>query len=126
MNHKNDILASEKTLQIIKEIEANPHVTQRYLAQRLLVSLGKVNFLIKALVEKGLIEAKNFRDSRNKMVYMYLLTPEGIKTKIELTQKFFVMKLQEYEKLTQEIESYKKDVSGTLTQGLGIPKKVNM
>lgn len=107
---KNDEKHSEKTLQIIKEIELKPKTTQRYLAQKLEVSLGKVNFLINSLINKGIIEAKNFKNSKSKLAYMYLLTPKGIKTKIQLTQKFLIWKMQEYKKLKEEIESLKKEI----------------
>lgn len=111
MNNKPDILESEKALHILKEIERDPQITQRALAQKLEVSLGKVNFLIKALIKKGIIEAKNFKNSRHKLAYMYLLTPEGMKTKFDLTHKFFAWKMQEYEKLKEEIESLKIEVT---------------
>lgn len=110
-NHKNDILNHEKTLYVIKELEQNPTVTQRDLAKKLDVSLGKINFLINAPIDKGIIEAKNFKNSKNKLAYTYLLTPHGIKIKLELTHKFFTWKLQEYERLKQEIEYFKKEIS---------------
>lgn len=111
MNNNSDILAHEKTLQIIREIESNPQITQRDLAQKLDISLGKINFLINALIDKGIIEAKNFKNAKNKLAYMYLLTPEGIKTKLRLTQEFFIWKIQEYEKLKVEIKHLKKHIS---------------
>lgn len=101
-------LESGKTLQLIREIEFNPQATQRYLAQKLKVSLGKINFLIKALIGKGILKAKNFKNSKNKSAYMYLLTPQGIKLKLKLTQEFLGWKMQQYEKLKTEIE-YLKD-----------------
>lgn len=104
-----DISNLEKTLFVLKEIELNSKVTQRYLAQKAAVSLGKVNFLINALIDKGMIEVRNFKNSKNKLGYMYILTPQGIKIKLELTHKFFTWKMQEYEKLKQEIESLKKE-----------------
>lgn len=109
MDNSVKIFDSEKTLHILQEIERNPKVTQRALAQKLEVSLGKINFLINALIDKGIIEIKNFKNSKNKLAYMYLLTPQGIKIKIQLTHKFFLWKIQEYEKLKQEIESLKKE-----------------
>jgi EPS-associated MarR family transcriptional regulator len=103
------IFDSEKTLHVLQEIERNPQITQRDLAQRLEISLGKINFLIRALIDKGIIEIKNFKNSKNKLAYMYLLTPQGIKIKIQLTHKFFIWKTQEYEKLKEEIERLKKE-----------------
>jgi len=109
MNNSAKIFDSEKTLHVLRELERNPQLTQRDLAQKLEISLGKINFLIKALIDKGLIEIKNFKNSKNKLAYMYLLTPQGIKTKLELTHKFFVWKTQEYEKLKEEIERLTKE-----------------
>ncbi len=109
MNNKPDILKSEETLQIIKEIELNPQITQRDLAEKLEISLGKINFLINALIDKGIIEAKNFKNSKHKLGYMYLLTAHGIRIKLELIRKFLVWKTQEYKRLKQEIESLKKE-----------------
>jgi EPS-associated MarR family transcriptional regulator len=110
MDKSTKIFDSEKTLHILKEIENNPQITQRDLAQKLEISLGKINFLLKALLNKGVIEIKNFKNSRHKFAYMYLLTPEGIKIKLELTHKFFLWKIREYERLKEEIEALKKEV----------------
>jgi len=110
MDNSVKIFDSEKTLHILQEIERNSKVTQRALAQKLEISLGKINFLINALIDKGIIEIKNFKNSKNKLAYMYLLTPQGLKIKIQLTHKFFIWKTREYEKLKQEIESLKKEV----------------
>jgi EPS-associated MarR family transcriptional regulator len=115
MNNKNDILESEKTLQIIKEIENNPQTTQRNLAQKLEISLGTINFLVNALIDKGIIEIKNFKNSKNKFAYIYLLTPHGIKIKLQLTHKFFVWKTRQYEKLREEIEHLKKESALSLS-----------
>ncbi|MDD2689187.1 MAG: MarR family EPS-associated transcriptional regulator [Candidatus Omnitrophica bacterium] len=109
MDKQTKIFDSEKTLDVLREIERNPQITQRDLAQKLEISLGKINFLLNALINKGIIEIKNFKNSKNKLAYMYLLTPAGIKIKLELTHKFFIWKLQEYEKLKEEIESLKKE-----------------
>lgn len=109
MNGKNNILESEESLQIIKEIESNPQITQRVLAQKLEISLGKINFFVNALIDKGVIEAKNFKNSKNKFGYMYLLTPRGISIKVDLISKFLVWKKQEYNKLRREIALLKKE-----------------
>lgn len=119
MNEKPHILESEETLQIIKEIELNPQVTQRTLSQKLEISLGKINFLVNALIDKGVIEVKNFKNSKQKLAYMYLLTPEGIKVKIELLQKFIQWKVEEYAKLKKEIEFLKKEQEFTHKNPLG-------
>ena len=116
MNNSVKIFNSEKTLQVLQELGRNPQLTQRDLAQKLEISLGKINFLIRALIDKGLIEIKNFKNSKNKLAYMYLLTPQGIKIKIQLTHKFFLWKTREYEKLKEEIEHLKSEASPTLPE----------
>jgi len=113
-NKKIDVFNHEKILNVLKELEQNPQTTQRDLSRKIGVSLGKVNFLLNALIEKGVIEAKNFKNAKNKLAYMYLLTPIGIKTKVQLTQQFFTWKLQEYERLKKEIEDFKKEISGNI------------
>lgn len=120
-NHKTNHLETEKTLSILKRIEHNPSITQRELAHKLDVSLGKINFLVNALIDKGIIEAKNFKNSKNKLAYMYLLTPQGIKMKLDLTYKFFRWKIDQYEKLKKEIEYYKNEISanGSLSAAEG-------
>lgn len=109
--HKSDILNHENILSVIKELEQNPTITQRDLAQKLKVSLGKVNFFINALIDKGIIEAKNFKNAKNKLGYMYLLTPRGIRIKFQLIQQFLDWKTREYEKLKEDLESYKNMLS---------------
>lgn len=109
-NHKTDIFDSEVDFHLIREIEQNPKATQRDLAKKLTVSLGKMNFLINALVDKGIIKIHNFKNSNRKFAYMYLLTPYGIKTKLHLVREFLEWKIGQYEKLKKEIESYKKEV----------------
>ena len=104
---KPDILNHEKILSIIKELEQNPALTQRALAQKLEISLGKVNFFINALIDKGIIEAKNFKNAKNKLGYMYLLTPQGIRIKFQLIQQFLDWKTREYENLREELEAYR-------------------
>lgn len=106
-NHKSDIFSHEKILHILKELEQNPSVTQRDLAQKLRVSLGKINYLLNTLIDKGIIEAKNFKNSKNKLGYKYMLTLEGIRIKLRLIQQFFEWKTSEYERLKEELEDYK-------------------
>lgn len=106
---KNNILDSEHTLQILREIETNQRSTQRDLSQKLAISLGKINFFINALIGKGLIKITKFKNDRNKFGYIYILTPRGIKTKIQLTYKFYLRKSAEYETLRREMEHFKDD-----------------
>ena len=89
-------------LQVLRHI--NEDTSQPKIAKKVGYSIGKVNFIIKALVEKGLIKIENFSNSKDKSKYRYLLTDEGIKEKIELTKKFIQRKKQEYEELQRELE----------------------
>lgn len=97
------MLTDEYRYKILKMIEAKPELTQRELARDLGISLGKANFCLKGLIEVGLIKATNFRNSHNKLAYMYLLTPTGIEAKSSITLRFLKSKMQEYELLQAEI-----------------------
>ena len=91
-------------LKLLRYLEARPPVSQRELAKHLGVSLGKTNYCLKALVEKGLVKVNNFRNSANKRAYLYLLTPEGIEVKARISVRFLRRKMEEYEVLRAEIE----------------------
>ena len=97
-------------LQILKQLLEKPNSSQRELAQALGISLGSVNFCLKALIEKGCIKMHNFQNKKNKLVYAYLLTPKGIKEKISLTAHFLERKMREYEALQAEIEALRLEV----------------
>ena len=99
------MLTDEYRYKILKLLETQPEISQRELAKSLGVSLGKANFCLKALMEVGLIKATNFRNSQNKLAYMYLLTPTGIEAKSAITVSFLRSKLREYELLKLEISS---------------------
>lgn len=94
---------------LLKTLEANPSLSQRDLAKRLGISLGKVNFCLNALAEKGCLKVNNFRNSDNKLAYAYLLTPHGIDEKARMTVHFLKYKVQEYERLRTEIEELKRE-----------------
>ncbi len=95
----------EETLFIIKEIESNPNATQRVLSQKLDISLGKTNYLLKALIKKGLIKVKNFSTHSGKLSKIrYYLTREGLEHKIQLTLHFLKAKEAEYSRFKQEWE----------------------
>ena len=89
---------------VLKILEQNPQISQRELANQLGVSLGKVNYCLKALIEKGLVKANNFKNSANKRAYFYVLTPRGIEAKAKISVRFLQRKLDEYEALRAEIE----------------------
>ncbi|MBT4731112.1 MarR family EPS-associated transcriptional regulator [Candidatus Woesearchaeota archaeon] len=96
--------------QILKSLEQDPNYTQRQLSKDLDLSLGKVNYCLRSIVEKGFVKIDNFKNSKNKSQYSYLLTPKGIEEKAKLTMEFIRIKTQEYEQLKDEIESLKIDV----------------
>jgi EPS-associated MarR family transcriptional regulator len=96
-------LHEDTRLKVMRLLEANPHLSQREVSQTLGVSLGKTNFCIKALIDKGLVKVSSFRKSQNKLAYAYLLTPSGIAEKSEITARFLQRKMAEYESLQAEI-----------------------
>ena len=100
-------LREETHLRVLRLLETNPHMNQRELARALDVSLGKVNYCLKALIDRGLVKAQNFRSSDNKLAYAYLLTPSGFARKADLTARFLRRKMAEYEAIRNEIESLK-------------------
>jgi len=102
-------MPTETHYKILKHIESNPQISQRELAQALGVSVGKVNYCIRALVDKGMVKAGNFQRNTNKWGYMYLLTSKGIEEKAQLTKHFLQRKLAEREQIIQEIEQLKRD-----------------
>lgn len=93
-------------------MESNPNVTQRELAEHLGVSLGKANYCLKALIEKGFIKARNFKNSNHKSAYLYVLTPKGMEAKLRISVAFLRRKTHEYEQLKQEIEQLEQEVNG--------------
>lgn len=97
---------------VLRLIEQNPELNQRDLAKELGVSLGKTNYVLKALISKGMVKLENFNKSPNKLSYAYLLTPTGIAEKSQLTVTFLKRKTEEYEQLKAEIENLQKEISG--------------
>ncbi len=95
---------------LLKELEKAENSSQRTLAKNLGFSLGKINFILKALVSKGWVKMENFAHSENKIAYRYVLTPEGIKEKMRITHAFIVRKEDEYARIRAEIESAKQDI----------------
>ena len=97
---------------LLRILEMQPDISQRQLAGLLDISLGKANYCLKALLAKGWVKARNFKNSQNKWAYAYLLTPQGIEQKTRLAGQFLKYKLAEYELLKQEIEQLKVEVKG--------------
>ena len=96
-------------LDLLRKLEVNPEYTQRELSQEMGVSLGKINYCMKKLIEKGWIKLTNFSRNPNKVGYLYLLTPKGIEQKSRLTFAFLAIKMEEYEILKGEISKLKQD-----------------
>jgi len=105
-------LHEETHLKVLRLLQGTPRMNQREVSEALGVSLGKVNFCLKALVDKGLIKVKSFRKSQNKLAYAYLLTPFGISEKSAITARFLKRKMAEYEHLQAEIAALQLEVSG--------------
>lgn len=104
------MLDDETHYKILKLLQEDPHISQRALADALGVSLGKTNFCLRALIDRGLIKTRNFRNSQNKTAYAYFLTPKGIKEKASVTIRFLKRKMTEHEVLRQEIERLRQEV----------------
>ena len=104
MNKKN---SNTDHFELLRKIQKNPNYSQRELAGELGISLGKLNYCLKALKEKGLIKINNFTKNPNKLNYIYVLTPKGIAEKANLTINFMKRKMQEYEDLKKELENNK-------------------
>ena len=105
------VLNDETRYQLLKLLEQNPNLTQRQLAEALGISLGKANFCLKALIEKGWVKAGNFHRSNNKKNYAYLLTPRGLDEKAQVTLRFWKRKQAEYENLVKELEALQQEVA---------------
>ena len=101
---------NEVHFKVLKILQDNPRITQRQLAQELGVSVGKANYCLKALLEKGWVKANNFKNSNNKIAYAYLLTPRGVEAKARLTAGFLRRKMKEYEALRREIAELEQSV----------------
>ncbi len=99
--------ALETDLRALQVLAHQPKLNQRELASELGVSLGKVNYCLKMLLAKGFLKAQNFKNSKNKLAYAYVLTPAGIAARADLTAEFLQVKLREYERLSKEITALK-------------------
>jgi EPS-associated MarR family transcriptional regulator len=103
-------LQEDTFFRVMRILQENPDLTQRELAERLGISVGGLNYCLKALIEKGLVKMKNFTTSKNKFGYVYVLTPNGIAEKASITHQFLQRKMAEYEALKAEIEALRSEV----------------
>lgn len=106
---------------LLKLLHERPDITQRQLAREMGVSLGKANYCLRALIQKGLVKAANFRNNPNKKMYVYLLTPKGIEEKAQVTARFLQRKLAEYDAIRHEIGELRKEVEKASRRATAIP-----
>ncbi len=110
-------MSEETTYKLLKLVKENPHMSQREIAENMGISLGKTNYCVKSLTKKGYVKAKNFYDSNNKKVYMYILTPRGIDEKARLMYSYLKIKMTEYEEIKKEINNLKLETAQYEEQG---------
>ena len=109
----NLVMQNEDDFKLLRLIELSPEISQREIASKSGLSLGKVNYCLKSLAEKGWVKMKRFSRSEHKVGYIYIMTPEGLKTKSSMTIDFLGRKLAEYEALQDEINSLKDELETT-------------
>jgi EPS-associated MarR family transcriptional regulator len=113
MTSRQEQIQEDTYFRVMRILQENPDFTQRELAEKLGMSVGGLNYCLKALMEKGWVKMQNFQNSKNKFKYVYLLTPQGIDEKVALTSRFVKRKLHEYKTLKAEIESLHKELKLT-------------
>ena len=107
MTSRQSRLQVDTYFRVMSILLENPKLTQRELASKLGLSLGGLNYCLRALIDKGFVKMENFKKAENKLKFVYLITPKGIKEKSKLTYRFLERKLQEYEVLKAEIDELK-------------------
>ena len=113
-------LTDEVRYRLLLYLEQHPEASQRELARELGVSVGKINYCMRALVERGWVKMRNFRKSTHKLSYAYILTPKGIEEKVRVTSSFLRRKIAEYEALSAEIERLSRQVAAAEEMNNGI------
>lgn len=113
------MLSDEYRYKILKRLSDEPEISQRMLAKELGISLGRVNYCLQALIEKGMVKVNNFRNHQNKKAYMYFLTPHGMEEKSRITIQFLKAKSAEYEALKQELEALRHEAAQIQAQPSG-------
>ena len=109
---------SDNDFLVMKYLDNTQKTSQRELSQSLNISLGKINYILKALINKGIVKARNFKNSKNKRAYAYYLTSKGIQEKTRMTISFFNRKSQEYDKLKKELVELEKEIKNTNSKNL--------
>lgn len=114
-------MSQEVRYRLLKYLSEHPDATQRQLARELGVSVGKVNYCLRALIEKGLLKMRNFQSAKHKAAYAYLLTAEGIEEKVNVTYAFLRRKIEEYDLLSKEIDTMTAEVTEIATKASKSP-----
>ena len=112
-SNKDSSKINDQDYMVMRHINDTKKISQREISQSLNISLGKVNYILKALINKGIIKARNFTNSKNKRAYAYYLTPKGLQEKARLTVSFFDRKSKEYDKLKTELRELEKEIKST-------------
>jgi len=112
------VLDEETRFRLLRLLQDHPELSQRQLALELGISVGKVNYSMRGLLERGLVKVRNFRDSQNKLAYAYYLTPKGAEERVRATAQFLKRKMKEYEQIRDEIEELKREVGREAKHGV--------
>jgi EPS-associated MarR family transcriptional regulator len=99
----------ESHFNTLRELSKDGTLSQRDLSKRIGLSLGRINYIVNALLKKGYLKAKRFKNSKNKIAYMYIITPKGLSTKMTQTYGFLQKKREEFDRLKQEIETLRRE-----------------
>jgi EPS-associated MarR family transcriptional regulator len=121
MSSRQAKIQEDTYFRVLRILEANPDLNQREIAEQLGISLGGLNYCLRALIDKGFVKLENFNNSKHKLKYAYILTPAGIAQKVTMTSQFLKRKLEEYEALKLEISQLQAlnatDASAQSTRG---------
>jgi EPS-associated MarR family transcriptional regulator len=118
MTSRQAMLQEDTYFRVMRILQENPDLTQRELSKKLGISVGGLNYCLKALMEKGLVKMRNFANSKNKFGYVYVITPNGVAEKAAITHRFLQRKIDEYEALKAEIEALKAEAGEDQAGGL--------
>ena len=119
------MISDEMKYRLLKLLEQDPNLSQRAIAQEMGISLGKVNYCLHALIDKGIIKARNFYRNKKKTAYAYYLTPKGLDVKARVTVEFLQMKLQEHEKLKIEIEEIRQEAAKLKDNNISLSEQLS-